>query len=764
MFEQPLELSPDLDWMLQSHQVSTGLLIETIVGDYYVLIKQFALAVLGDPVLAEHVAVETIVSVVMRRDKYWGEISTRGWIYRNAWRICRRIMPGLGFRRALRALVPQSELVSKNNLKTPETMLEADLWMAFDRLKERERVSAILYYVHGFEPTEIGEVLSEPVKKTITPLQRAKEKLNASITSHSMVEGEMEPVIINSLQHRWPREEATETKLAEATELAIGQVEGIGYHHGRRSSILKFVIGAFTVAMVVAIIWFTNISAGKKSLNPLLPEKVVITRIVHVPVYITETPEPQTTPEPLMVDVGHEEIIEKFQESNRRWSNLWIDGMYIYYGPAGYVGPAMVRRDQVWVSQPFNSLVITGQSSGEVDHVWFANNGKVYDVNIKSGRPSLYDFHSHHLPVYSTFSEMIFPASRLSGNLDYIAIDIDQVAGREALIVDEVNDTGQRIARLWVDIYTGVILHNIIFGADGESIAQEKLVRTIVYDVEFPNWVTNRNDLITDFVQDYRGGTPGLQKDIRLSEIEPGSGHVPLQKQLAPEGFDPSQAKLTFQWSHPPIISTFRRYTRESSQPAAQSQSGTIEVFADTYYLGQLEVGNPWETTCGRSPDGRWLVMVENPDQFLAADTRIRYLSVDHLEEVYKLFPDGPRLGSYFAISPDSRHLVFWGCESQQDGCGLYILDFATGESQRLANSGYFSHFAWSPNGNELAMINSDAILMVMRVNTGEIIYEGVVDWQTNSIPMDAPVNAWGVEFPPSRSGFEGCIEPPGNN
>ena len=74
------DLSPDLEWMLQSGQVDERTLIAVLVRNYYPGIYQMALSRLAYPEEAQRVAAETFVQAVLNSSTYRGTSSVSDWL------------------------------------------------------------------------------------------------------------------------------------------------------------------------------------------------------------------------------------------------------------------------------------------------------------------------------------------------------------------------------------------------------------------------------------------------------------------------------------------------------------------------------------------------------------------------------------------------------------------------------------------------------------------------------------------------------------
>ena len=83
LFEPP-PLSPDLEWMLQSSQVSDKDLAIQLAQDYASRIHFLALFVLRDEPLAGKAVADSIQLIIRERSRYWGQVPLRAWIYAHA--------------------------------------------------------------------------------------------------------------------------------------------------------------------------------------------------------------------------------------------------------------------------------------------------------------------------------------------------------------------------------------------------------------------------------------------------------------------------------------------------------------------------------------------------------------------------------------------------------------------------------------------------------------------------------------------------------
>jgi len=80
MYAEQIDLSPDLEWMLQSGQVDDGTLIEALVRRQCQSTYDFALSWLTYPEEAHRAARETLIEAVFQERTYRGETKIDDWL------------------------------------------------------------------------------------------------------------------------------------------------------------------------------------------------------------------------------------------------------------------------------------------------------------------------------------------------------------------------------------------------------------------------------------------------------------------------------------------------------------------------------------------------------------------------------------------------------------------------------------------------------------------------------------------------------------
>lgn len=731
------ELSPDLEWMLQGRQASQTLILETMVREYASEVTRLTASILGDPSLALWAMFDTFAAVLENRHRYYGKTSVRLFIYSYAIEVSRRY---LAEARAAAAAQATDELSA---IDETDALIGAGIAGLSDALK----IPLILHLGAGLTEDETAQVLRTRCERVRASLQKALRRLEKVLPSRLWAGQPLKDALGAYMERQsQPPDlgDITQAQMIRAVEYALEKRQQTSQ---ARTILYQAAMAMGVVFMLAVIGWVTNRIASRQTPYPLAARTVIVTQIVNVPVYVTPTPRVRESNPPLSLASSEDEIRQRIIESDSLWKTLWADVLIFDYGPAGYVGPPHIQREQIWISQPYRGLLISGKVTGEVDKSWFLSENRLYP--LLSLVPQYLYYPSDYFSNEMLHTYLIFqPKAWARAQKPMSIVEKINTLGREALVVEVNSEDGSRMGRITVDVELGLILAIRLYDRDQVTVRGDVYLNKLAIDVDLPEHIFDRNLGIENFFDDYRAQQPDLEPPDLPNIIQPG--HEPYPKITPPVGFNPSHSSLAFQW----LIQTFGQELLVDAP---------VDVFADGYYLGQIKVGNPWDAVCQRSSDGLYLAFIEQPETPPFPSTRMRWLRLDNLEEEHELLPKGSLYGSYFAFSPDSRYLAFWGCGGREDNCGVYLLNFSNRKLIKLLPGGYAGYFVWSPDGKELAMLREDDSLVVVNVKTGQITYREYMDWVTFIVPPNAPVRNWGVEFPPPRLGLQGCASPGSN-
>lgn len=737
MKEATPELSPDLEWMLQGRQASPALILETMVHEYTNEVTRLTAAILGDPSLALYAAFDTFAAVLENRHRYYGKTSVRLFIFSYAVKISRHYLA--------EAREPTSPQLIAG--LSPKDETDAVIGSGIAGLKDDLKIPLILHLGARLTEDEMALVLKTRPERVRAKIHQALRTLEKNLPTQTWA-GQSLPDMLGAYLERCSQPpdlgEITQAQMIQAVEYALEKKK----QTSQWRALLNQLAMAFGVVFsLVAIGWITNRIASRQSPPPLVAQTVIVTQIVKVPVYVTPTPRMRKSGTLLSLESSEEEIRQRILESDSLWNTLWADVLLYDYGPVGYVGRPDVHREQIWISQPYRGLLISGSLTGEVEKSWLLSETRLYPLLNLVPQYLYYPtdyFANDVLHAYLIFQ----PKSWARAGTRISIVEKINTLGRDALVVDVRSEDGLLLGRITVDAELGLILAVRLYDRDQVTVRGDVYLNKLALDVDLPEFIFDSDLQIKNFFTDYRARQPD-RETLKVLNVAP-PGHEPLPKINPPDGFDPSGSRLAFQWSD----HTFGQDLLVFSP---------VDVFADGYYLGQIQISNPWDAICERSPDGDYLAIVEQPETPPFPSTRMRWLKLDNLEDDHELLPKGSLYGSYFAFSPDSRYLAFWGCGGREDNCGVYLLDFNNQKLKKLLAGGYAGYFVWRPDGDELAMLRTDDTLIVVDVDTAKITYREYMDWITFIVPPNAPLKDWGVEFPPPRMGLQDCALPGSN-
>ena len=498
-------------------------------------------------------------------------------------------------------------------------------------------------------------------------------------------------------------------------------------------------------------------------------------------------PVPQPTPLPPSTDPDL--ILELMGKPHNTWNTIWFDALSLSYGPAGYIGPARTQRFQVWLSRD-QMLLISGQQgaaspelallhSRDGDFIAWPQDGQPWFILMDRAPQGLEPF------MDSVNMLLGSPQDWRVGNPDntFKVAGDDSQAGRDALVLEQRSSQGEVTGRLWLDASTGFPLRVQTLGPPPLSgpgavnrvdrvVGTEVVVRSVAYDVDLPQGLLDpRVPWRGGFAEDYTGRPaqaslplPGPQaaEGSMVTGAPPAAGNaVPSTgrerrlAQPAPNGYDPSDMALTFQFP--------ASFDTQSSEDQLR-----VNLFAGSYLIGSTRMGNPWTMICSRSPDGSRLAYVSVPDLAAPgedAHSLLHWFALGELDRPQNTLPSINV--THFAFSPDSQRLALFGSGGRKSGGRLYVMDLQTGRPTRLLDLMDAKSFVWSPDGQFLALIGRsndpqfNESVMVVRMADGKVTYTRSIDFESGNGSSDWPTLDWGVEFPVEMGTLENCAAPP---
>lgn len=456
----------------------------------------------------------------------------------------------------------------------------------------------------------------------------------------------------------------------------------------------------------------------------------------------------------LSAESSIEDIIQFVRGSSNRLTNLWADGLTIDYGPRGYRGPAIVQREQLWLSPPAHSRVITGPlHEGKPNQLWVAMSGHVIKGDENGG--AWEQFISSGTIEYTDFRPLLRPAFAHFKEGRSVILGEEVIAGRDTIVLDYFLRNGRHEGRYSIDVHTGVGLRLRRYTDNSlRWVREERLITEIEFNVEMsPNLFkpSYQRPLV------YTSGPMGLPEtsQSRLSNIlVDGIGGRSLLPQLEPPmDFDIAQHDLTYQ---------FLNITRLGAL------ADVAGLYASSYYLGSVTFDDPWRVQCTRSPDGQLVAFYAEAPTYDEDPSPLRWIDLNDLNEVYNPVPKVLPMGN-LAFSPDGDQLALAGCNSaSNDECSIYVLDLESNLATGLFDLQGATSLVWSPDGQQIAFLggrDSDPEwqIYVLDAVSGQMIYKGRVSMVLSTIRArsNSPLNEWNVSFPVPTRGLNDCIAAP---
>jgi DNA-directed RNA polymerase specialized sigma24 family protein len=156
-----LELSSDLEWMLQSGQVDDATLAVALIREYYSPLMGLFKAVLEDQAAVETCVQQSFAAAVAHRHAYRADMGVRHWFYTQALRIFQKNRWRLQLQQQIKAFpdfFQKSEPAPSVTTKSSDT-----LWIeTFHRLGPENRLMILLHLGAGFTSRELAKIYRQP--------------------------------------------------------------------------------------------------------------------------------------------------------------------------------------------------------------------------------------------------------------------------------------------------------------------------------------------------------------------------------------------------------------------------------------------------------------------------------------------------------------------------------------------------------------------------------------------------------------------------
>ncbi len=847
--DQTVELSSDLEWLLPNPTVGPPQVINALVYEYYADLYWFALHLLDNPVRAKQAVYKILARAALNRFSYQGDTPLHIWLYRQAVPLLKHEIIKLRLDRSLRSLAllrssQASAPSAADGVSLPRDASQAALWLAIDSLPPELMLISCLCFSAGWSCSDAALALGLAPDRLEQSLQRSRRLMQRSLhqdSSWQPIPGsddiphrdEFDRVLIQALQERWPRLEFTPDRLNKIAQAVLPAYQRLARRQGAAILLKRGWLAAPTLALLLlVIVWAAGrfnrdveddlardangiptplsvpdydfyyrmqvddtlesvaakfgltVEALSAANDPQLGRSLFPYYHLRIPYPVRPLQGVSPTPIPpqsrsmrsLNAHSTIAEIQERAQMNPPAWHTAWIDFQGWYYGSPGYIGPARRFHYQNWATEDGNALRITAvynnawwqytilKTAGLVFSYRGNSGGVDLEVDPSPGDTSL---------IFDVFSSNVAQES-------YVVTGTDWVAGRPAVILEQqISDAetwnGSRVlTRLWVDAVYGVVLKiQYILQDEHPTLLVELAATQVAFNVDFPVGLFDPQQAgRRRFARDYWGEPVPNQALLFASDL-PRPGYERMERQLPPASYDPRQAILRFQF--PVDEDPFKK--------------PIVELFADAYYLGNLPHFDPWNSSCARSSDGRWVILTGPSYSDSSADDEnlgFGWFEVIQSPTLYVL--DNEADITQVAFAPDDRRAALAGSVSGLSG--VYILDVANGRLTRLFTiDGEVQRLQWSPDGISLALVlqtnANNWSAMIVDVASGQAVYTDVASgqavytveikeeefWNTSLRSPDWPAAGWpghawqspdGSAYPFSQAslGLSDCVWP----
>jgi hypothetical protein len=474
-----------------------------------------------------------------------------------------------------------------------------------------------------------------------------------------------------------------------------------------------------------------------------------------------------STIEPLTLNSTADEIRERIMSGDRYWDTMWAEVVVTFHGPESYLGPQKREQHQFWIDPQHGGMLVSGPLDGFPDYIerftipapmddsWTSTWGEVY-TQIGSQVPwfvlNLETVLNHPFVLNYLASSMMSEGIQTAS---YMPVGEQFWAGYRALIIDLISDSGIPVARVYLEPESGIILREQYYFSGSKRIFIESNIKDLKFNQPMPTmWKRPDNALLSP-----RMFLPGSLPEIEESSSwsHPELPHS-VSGAIAPTNFDPSKSTLAF----------FKSVTSQGQEPGFER----FEIYADNFRLGEIELPDPLQMICSRSPSGKRLAFAKWTYFPGKEANKIFWFDLDELQVTSLSFPD--LVLHWIGFSPDERWLAVSGY-SEADGYNqLKMIDTATGIVKPLPISASFNRITWSPDGKQILVLEeetgssfvSDAerTISIYSASDGRLEDQiKVVDIPSDLNHLKVALDGWEAEFDLSLQDMDSCAAPPRN-
>jgi len=254
-YENSPELSSDIEWMLQSGQVSREYFLETLVEAYYALVLRLATSLIDDNNAARDATRRTFLKAVLDVHQYRSQVGVETWLYKIAYQTCIRVQQRERIWKGIEGIFSLSGELTNPASNHPPSEQDRVLWQAVDRLGDTARNVLILQHANGWSAEQIAAVTGLKMTQVIGLSNQALLDLT---TGYSPGDESLETTLNRSLGRRWPLTQPSTEEIHEYARTIDGKAGGRHSVRRRIATLKEMAIIGLAILLVFLMIWGGN--------------------------------------------------------------------------------------------------------------------------------------------------------------------------------------------------------------------------------------------------------------------------------------------------------------------------------------------------------------------------------------------------------------------------------------------------------------------------------------------------------------------------
>lgn len=254
-FENTPELSSDIEWMLQSGQVSRIYFLEALTEAFYLAILRLTTTLLDDTDAAREATRKIFLKAILNVHQYRSQLGVHAWLFKISYTMILQIQWREKVWRWIENIFSiKGELTSPAS-SDPGSKQDEALWKAIDGLNDACRNVLILQHANGLSPDQISTITGLNLTKVTDLQDQAVLELSRSGFG---ADNNIEEILSPSLERRWPQAQLT----TEEIRAYARSIEGnAGREHSLQrgmTTMKEIAIIGFAILLVFLMIWGGN--------------------------------------------------------------------------------------------------------------------------------------------------------------------------------------------------------------------------------------------------------------------------------------------------------------------------------------------------------------------------------------------------------------------------------------------------------------------------------------------------------------------------